>query len=517
MTRVRRVPSPRSRPIKFKELDLPEPVRQGIQDAGFVDCTPIQSATLPFALEGRDIAGQAQTGTGKTGAFLIATFTRLLRQQRPPARGRTPRALMIAPTRELAIQIKEEAELLGRHCGFNIHAVYGGIDYQKQADAFEGDVDILIGTPGRLIDYFKQRLFALLHTEILVIDEADRMFDMGFIDDIRYMMRAMSKPAERTSYVYSATLPQKVLELAYEYMHNPEAVTIEAEKKTADNIEQLVYHVGMREKFSTLLLLMEREKPERCLIFVNTRSMASELARRLNLMGYDAMGLAGDVDQKKRLKVLRGFKDKEIQVVVATDVASRGLHVDDISHVFNYDLPQDAEDYVHRIGRTARAGASGKAYSLACEQYVYSLEAIEEFVGKKLPSAAPDTEFEVALTDVRNRWREVRKNSPAPPRHEGRGGPGGGRGGPGGGRGGRSGAGGGRGGRGGTGGGSRDRGRSGGSSPSLGSAPSADAAPAKKPAVARPDTAPAGADGPGRKRRRRKRSPAKSGPPTDAG
>ena len=347
---------------------------------------------------------------------MIAAFTRLLRQQRPPARGTTPRALIVAPTRELAIQIREEAELLGRHCGFRIHAVYGGIDYEKQAAVFTEQVDILIGTPGRLIDYFRQKLFSVRHTEILVIDEADRMFDMGFIDDIRYLIRHMSKPSERTSYVYSATLPYKVLELAYEHMHDPERVVIEPEQKTAANIDEQLYHVGMREKFATLLCLLEREKPESALIFVNTRSMASELARKLNLMGYQAMGLAGDVDQKKRLKVIRGFKDHEINMVVATDVASRGLHVDHVTHVFNYDLPQDAEDYVHRVGRTARAGASGKAVSLACEHFVYSLEAIEAYIGHKLPATVPQAEFEEELADMRKRWREVRSNAPPPPR-----------------------------------------------------------------------------------------------------
>jgi len=347
---------------------------------------------------------------------LIATFTRLLRQQRPPSRGTTPRTLIVAPTRELAIQIREEADLLGRYCDFRIHAVYGGVDYEKQAAVFQDQVDILIGTPGRLIDYFRQKLYSVRHTEILIIDEADRMFDMGFIDDIRYLIRQMSKPNERTSYVYSATLPYKVLELAYEYMHEPERVVIEPEQKTAANIEERLYHVGMREKFATLLCLLEREKPASALIFVNTRSMASELARKLNLMGHQAMGLAGDVDQKKRLKVIRGFKDHEINMVVATDVASRGLHVDHVTHVFNYDLPQDAEDYVHRIGRTARAGLSGKALSLACEHFVYSLEAIEAYIGHKLPATVPQEEFEEELVEMRKRWREVRSKAPPPPR-----------------------------------------------------------------------------------------------------
>lgn len=320
---------------------------------------------------------------------------------------------MIAPTRELVIQIREEADLLGKHCGFGMHAVYGGVDYAKQLDRLKEGVDILVGTPGRLIDYYKQRAYRLDDTEILVIDEADRMFDMGFIDDIRYMVRKMPSPDRRQSFLYSATLSQRVLELAYEHMNRVERIAVSEDQVTAENVEQLVYHVGQDEKLPALLGLLAREQPQRGLIFVNTRSMASRLGDCLEAEGYKAGALAGDIDQKKRLRLLDAFKRGEIHLLVATDVASRGLHIDGVTHVFNYDLPQDPEDYVHRVGRTARAGASGKGFSLACEQYVYSLEAIEQFIGHSLPYEFPDETMLVRpRTGMRrSRGREQQRGS----------------------------------------------------------------------------------------------------------
>ncbi len=383
--------------IAFAELDLPEPVRRGIEDAGFEFCTPIQAETLPLALDGHDIAGQAQTGTGKTAAFLIAAFTLLLRNpRRHKGEESCPRVLIIAPTRELAMQIREEAELLGKHTGLTFHAVYGGVDYHKQLDRLRDGVDILIGTPGRLIDYFKQRVFSLKDTEVLIVDEADRMFDMGFIDDLRYLVKRLPPPEERSSFLYSATLSYRVLELAYEHMNDVHRVAIDEEQVTVERVEQMVYHVGVHEKSTVLLTLMAREKPERTLVFVNTKSGARHIALKLERYGYRCGVLMGDLDQKKRIRMLKGFKDRDLEVLVATDVASRGLHIDAVTHVFNYDLPQDPEDYVHRIGRTARAGASGKALSLACEHYVYSLEAIEEFIGIRIPHCFPDAELLVA-------------------------------------------------------------------------------------------------------------------------
>lgn len=349
---------------------------------------------MPLALGGQDVAGQAQTGTGKTAAFLIASFSLLLRKRRRAEEGSAAlRCLIIAPTRELAVQIRDEAELLGRYCDFSIAAVYGGVDYEKQKKIIASGVDVLIGTPGRLIDFFKQKLFSLAKLEVLVIDEADRMFDMGFIDDIRFVLRRVPPPEKRVSFMYSATLSHRVMEVGYEHLNNPERISVSPDTIAADNIEQTVYHVGMEEKFPLLLGLLKREQPSRALLFVNTRLMASELADRLSVEGYMVGALAGDLDQRKRLRLLDDFKTNRVNIMVATDVASRGLHIDEVSHVFNYDLPQDPEDYVHRIGRTARAGASGKALSLACERYVYSLEAIEDFVGHGIPHSFPGADM----------------------------------------------------------------------------------------------------------------------------
>ncbi len=382
---------PRSVQIKFSEIELPEAVRRGIDEAGFTDCTPIQAKTLPLALDGVNVAGQAQTGTGKTAAFLIASFTRLLAAEAPEQRGKTcPRMLVLAPTRELAIQIRDEAEQLGKYTGLSIHACYGGVDYDKQRDRFDEPVDILVGTPGRLIDYFKQKVFTLDKTEILVVDEADRLFDMGFIDDVRYIARRMSDTSVRQSFLWSATLAQRVMELAFEHMGEVTRITVSDDRIMADNIDAEVYHVGQEDKFALLLGLLRQENPSRALMFVNMRITAADLADRLKHEGFTVGKLAGDMDQNRRIKLLERFKDGKVEILVATDVASRGLHIDDVSHVFNYDLPQDPEDYVHRIGRTARAGASGRALSIACEKYVYSLEAIEEFVGSPIPHRFPE-------------------------------------------------------------------------------------------------------------------------------
>jgi ATP-dependent RNA helicase RhlB len=372
--------------VDFSSFDLPEPVMRGIQAAGFTACTPIQEEVLPIALRGRDVAGQAQTGTGKTAAFLISIFTRLLREPDRRPRGLIgPRALAVAPTRELAVQIHHDARLLGRETRLNMQVVYGGVDYHKQREGLRSGVDVLIGTPGRLIDYFQQGIYALKAVEVLVIDEADRMFDMGFIKDIRYLTRHLPSPERRQSFLFSATLAHRVLELAYECMNNPTMVSVAPEQVTAEGVEEIVYHVTRDEKFPLLLGLLEREKGKRILMFANMKHEAERLAERLIRVGYHARAITGDVDQKKRLKIMQAFKEGGLHILVATDVASRGLHIEGVTHVINYDLPQDAEDYVHRIGRTARAGASGKAISLADEQYVLSLEAIEEFIGHKIP------------------------------------------------------------------------------------------------------------------------------------
>jgi len=358
---------------------------RGIRDAGFVTATAIQEAALPLALKGKDVAGQSQTGTGKTAAFLIAAFTRCLRTPSPAKTGVTaPRVLIIAPTRELVVQIEADAHLLGAHTGLRIISVYGGIDYNKQREALRDGADVLVGTPGRLIDYLKQHVWSPSKVEVLVIDEADRMFDMGFIADLRFILRKLPKPERRQSFLFSATLSFRVMELTWEFMNNPVQITITPNQKTVEKAEQVLYHVGREEKFNLLLGLLKREGGSRILIFSNTREEARRLEDRLGRNGWQARALTGDVDQKKRLKLLNDFKDGELPVLVATDVASRGLHIEGVTHVINWDMPQDAEDYVHRIGRTARAGAAGKAISLADETSALAVEPIEKFIGQKI-------------------------------------------------------------------------------------------------------------------------------------
>ncbi len=355
---------------------------RGIEAVGFETCTPIQEKTLPLALAGRDVAGQAQTGTGKTAAFLISTFSRLLADEEP---GKGPRALMIAPTRELAVQIYNDAEALGEFTGLTFRAVYGGVDYAKQRDTLREGCDILIGTPGRLIDYLKQRVYSLNEVEVLVIDEADRMFDMGFIQDLRFMLRRLPRPEKRQSMLFSATLSFAVMELAYEHMNDAVKVEIAPEQVTAEKVDHVLYHVSKEEKFPLLLGLLQREPPDRAMAFVNTKREAEWLALRLQANGFEAQALTGDVNQRVRLRILKDFKEGKLPILVATDVASRGLHIDGVSHVYNYDVPQDPEDYVHRIGRTARAGASGKAVTLGCDSWAIGLEAIEQLIGFQLP------------------------------------------------------------------------------------------------------------------------------------
>ena len=409
---------------------------RGIRDAGFVTATAIQEAALPLALKGKDVAGQSQTGTGKTAAFLIAAFTRCLRTPSPAKTGVTaPRVLIIAPTRELVVQIEADAHLLGAHTGLRIISVYGGIDYNKQRDALRDGADVLVGTPGRLIDYLKQHVWSPSKVEVLVIDEADRMFDMGFIADLRFILRKLPKPERRQSFLFSATLSFRVMELTWEFMNNPVQITITPNQKTVEKAEQVLYHVGREEKFNLLLGLLKREGGSRILIFSNTREEARRLEDRLGRNGWQARALTGDVDQKKRLKLLNDFKDGELPVLVATDVASRGLHIEGVTHVINWDMPQDAEDYVHRIGRTARAGAAGKAISLADETSALAVEPIEKFIGQKIPVewAADDLYLpEIKPTsEERRRYAEEKRQRMAA--RGGRPGGGGGRGGPGGG------------------------------------------------------------------------------------
>jgi ATP-dependent RNA helicase RhlB len=394
--------------LSFSSLHLPEALQKGLADASFERCTPIQAQTLPQALAGMDVAGQAQTGTGKTAAFLVAMYARLIREPVPPTRRlNAPRALIIAPTRELAVQIHSDAEVLGSHTGLTLGLAFGGVDYEKQKHHLERGVDILIGTPGRTIDFFKQRVIDLRSVQVLILDEADRMFDLGFIADIRYILRRLPDPEFRLNMLFSATLSHRVLELAYEHMNNPTLVRIEPDKMTVDQVRQVIYYPSNDEKPRLLVGLLKHMDPRRSMVFVNTRRAAESIEYLLRGNGINAEAISGDVPQRKRLRMLRDFHEGTLAVLIGTDVASRGLHIPDVSHIFNYDLPQDPEDYVHRIGRTARAGAEGDAISFGCEEYVMSLPDIEAYIARKLPVVPVPLEMlaELARSEARPRHR----------------------------------------------------------------------------------------------------------------
>jgi ATP-dependent RNA helicase RhlB len=390
--------------MRFDELNLPLQVLAGISKAGFHECTPIQEQTLPVALEGRDVMGQAQTGTGKTAAFLITVFSRLLTTPRRHKLDRPgPRAMVIAPTRELVVQIERDAAVLGGDTGLGRLVVFGGLDYEKQRTKLGQDPALLVGTPGRLLDYLRQGIYSLKGVETLVIDEADRMFDMGFIDDIRYMLRRMPPPGERQTLLFSATFPQRVKELAYEHLHEPHQVAINPEQVTAERITETLYLTGNEEKFSLLVGVLRGIIGGKTMVFVNTKRTGEDLEFWLAANDIEAQFISGDVPQRKRLRLLDQFKSGELPVLIATDVASRGLHIDEVSHIINYDVPQDAEDYVHRVGRTARAGAAGDAITLACESYSEYLPAVEEYIGRKLHVEHPDEELFVEVAQPHRR------------------------------------------------------------------------------------------------------------------
>lgn len=379
--------------VKFSALDLHESLRRALDAIEFTACTPIQAATLPLILAGDDMAGQAQTGTGKTAAFLLATMNHLLTSKPATKKTGLPRALIMSPTRELAIQIYNDALSLGQFTDLSIGLVYGGVDYKQQRDMVDEGIDILIGTPGRLIDYQKQGVLKLKFIEVMVLDEADRMFDLGFIRDIRFLLRRMPKATERLNMLFSATLSWRVTELAYEHMNNPDIIRINPEQVTADRVTQVLYHVSKEEKVSLLIGLLKQIDPKRTIVFVNTKRTAEMIWGYLEGNEYHSAILSGDVPQKKRQKLFAEFSAGELPILVATDLAARGLHIPDVSHVFNFDLPQNAEDYVHRIGRTARAGAEGDAVSLACEEYVFSLPEIEDYIGHTIPTEAVSDEI----------------------------------------------------------------------------------------------------------------------------
>lgn len=393
----------------FSDLPLHPLVLSSLNEAGFEYCTPVQEETLKYTLKGIDVTGQAQTGTGKTGAFLIPAFNRLLeRKERiKPKKGEVG-CLIIAPTRELAIQIASDAEILGKNTGLTTALVYGGTAYEKQRKQFEQQVDILVGTPGRLIDYFKQNIFTLKTVEVLVLDEADRMFDLGFISDIRFIMRRMSVPKKRLNMLFSATLSQRVLELAYDHMNNPEKIEIIGETVSAKNIDQKVYYPAISEKIPLLIGVIQTENPFRTIVFVNTKRNAETIEAYLRANNIKAAMISGDVRQTKRQRILMEFEAGKYAVLIATDVAARGLHIPDVSHVVNFDLPQLEEDYVHRIGRTARAGSSGKAISFACEDTAVYLPQIEAYIEMQLPVEPITNELQPSI----KKPTKVNRNKP---------------------------------------------------------------------------------------------------------
>ena len=377
---------------RFHDFDLPDPVMHAVDDLKFQYCTPIQAQTLGDALKGRDILGKAQTGTGKTAAFLIAALAYMDRHpytETPP--NGTPRVLIIAPTRELVIQISRDAEELGKHSDCHSMAIYGGMDYKKQQDEVKNHtIDIVAATPGRLLDFKRNRDIDLSQVEILVIDEADRMLDMGFIPDVRSIISAIPPTERRQTMFYSATLDDTVTRLASQWTHEPAHVDIAPEQVAVDTVEQTIMMMTARDKFSVMYNILTKEKPTRVLVFCNRRDTSQRLTEELERRDITCALLSGSVNQKVRLRTLDAFRAGDIPVVVATDVAGRGIHVDDIDLVVNYDIPYEPEDYVHRIGRTGRAGQTGRAYTFACEEEAFTLPEIEAFIGKSLNYSHPD-------------------------------------------------------------------------------------------------------------------------------
>ena len=369
--------------MKFTELQLHESLLKGIESAGYVECTPVQEQVLQAALDGADLYVQSQTGTGKTAAFLISIIQQLL------ARGEVAgkKALVMVPTRELAVQVEEEARTLISGTSLKTGSFYGGVGYNKQTAMLKGNIDIIIGTPGRVIDLQESGTMDLSQVAFLVVDEADRMFDMGFYPDLRKLIKVLPKTEERQTMLFSATLNTYVKNLAWEYTEDPVEITIESKQIAVEEIDQQLLHVSSDAKMKLLLGILQSEKPESVIIFCNTKRSCEVVAKRLQLNGLESEFIIGDLPQSKRLQVLDSFKSGSLKCLVATDVAARGIDVDDLAMVVNYDLPNESENYVHRIGRTARAGKSGKAYTFCSEQDVYNLVPIERYLGHSIPSA----------------------------------------------------------------------------------------------------------------------------------
>ena len=376
---------------RFTEFALPEPLIKAIAELQFEFTTPIQDAVLPYSLADYDVTGQAQTGTGKTAAFLISTLTQLWENPKANHKKGTPRALILAPTRELAMQIEGDALDLVKHMDLEVQCVVGGIDFQKQRDRLEREpVDILVATPGRLLDFVNRRDIHLREVEVLIIDEADRMLDMGFIPDVRRIVYQTPHKKQRQTLFFSATFNEDVMRLARSWTLEPEHVVIAPETVATDTVDQRFWMVGASEKTSCLIEFLKRADPERVIIFANRRDQTHKLDKALKDNGLQSEPLAGDVPQRKRTSTLARFKEGDLKILVATDVAGRGIHVDGVSHVINFHLPEDPEDYVHRIGRTGRAGAEGVSISFVSEDDAFNLPGIEEYIGNKVECTQPD-------------------------------------------------------------------------------------------------------------------------------
>ena len=378
--------------VRFTEFDLPTSLLKAFEDLGFEYCTPIQKQSLKVTMEGHDVTGKAQTGTGKTAAFLTTIIHDQLKNPIKDERYvAEPRALIIAPTRELVMQIAKDALLLTKYTDLHVQTLVGGIDYQKQQDQLEQKiVDIVVATPGRLIDFVGSKKIDLSYVETLVIDEADRMLDMGFIPQVRQIIAACPKREYRQTMLYSATFTDDIRALADRWALDPVRIEVASEQMTTENVDQKVYMVTTEEKYKLLYNLILRDGSERVIVFTNRRDQARRLADSLHRNGIETGLLTGEIAQQKRVRTLENFRDANIQVLVATDVAGRGLHIDDISHVVNFTLPLEADDYVHRIGRTGRAGAEGISVSFACEDDSFLLPDIEEKIGKKLNCEHPE-------------------------------------------------------------------------------------------------------------------------------
>ena len=414
------VPVSESR-TRFTELNLDERLAHAIGDMGFEFCTPIQAETLPFTLAGKDLIGQAQTGTGKTAAFLISAIQRMLEHPIPAGDrfASEPRVLALAPTRELAMQIAKDAEELCGYTGHNVVTVVGGMNYDKQRDQLQNEVvDILVATPGRLIDFLGSQDVFLDQLDLLILDEADRMLDMGFIPDVKRIIRKCTPKEDRQTLLFSATFNQDVLNLASMWTQGAEFVEIEPEQKTAERVKQTVYFVGQEEKLTVLVNYLKLRDVEKAIVFANRRDQCRDLDEDLRNQGIKSALMSGEIPQNKRLKTLDQFKQGDIQVLVATDVAGRGIHVEGVSHVFNYNLPDSAEDYVHRIGRTGRAGQHGISVSFASEDDAFSLPAIESYIGQKLTSSVPEAELMTTLEKPAIARRRGGNRRPAPSRNQ---------------------------------------------------------------------------------------------------